>query len=159
MKVSELTGDALAIWVGRAQGWEFSDDVERIGARIGAALKKSPPIMYHDCHGDLHVVGTNYDSEVHWAPHVHWEQGGPIIESENIVLVPTNGGDKEEPIFWSAMHNGPNRAFSHYIDEPLPFRRYSDDPAAGDGDTPLIAAMRAFVASKYGEEVPDEVIA
>jgi hypothetical protein len=27
----------------------------------------------------------------------------------------------------------------------------------GEGPTPLIAAMRAFVASKYGDEVPDEM--
>jgi hypothetical protein len=32
-----------------------------------------------------------------------------------------------------------------------------NDPPHGTGTTPLIAAMRALVASKFGDEVPDEI--
>lgn len=61
-----------------------------------------------------------------------WAQGGPIIEREKITLEWTGEG-------WNA-----------YI-------RHDDEYP--DGPTPLIAAMRCFVASKLGDEVeiPEEL--
>jgi hypothetical protein len=88
-----------------------------------------------------------------YAPSLKWEQGGPIIERERIVTVPTTGYRDDGPTFWAAACLGPEGAFSHYIDEPLPFSTYRNDPAAAVGATPLIAAMRAFVASRLGETV------
>ena len=67
-----------------------------------------------------------------WQPSTDWAQGGPIIEREGITL-----------------------------------RRYTDslwDASVGqhevDGPTPLIAAMRCYVASKLGDEVevPNELM-
>ena len=60
-----------------------------------------------------------------------WAQGGPIIEREGIALGQTGDG-------WEATCDG-----CIYI----------------SGPTPLIAAMRCYVASKLGEEVevPEEV--
>lgn len=59
-----------------------------------------------------------------------WSQGGPIIERERIdVTAHENGND------WVAQSDSEWRWFV--------------------GPTPLIAAMRCFVASKFGEEVPD----
>lgn len=60
-----------------------------------------------------------------WAftPSVYWNVGGPIIEREQINLTSHSDG-------WSAGF----AQFQH-------------------GPTPLIAAMRAFVASKFGEEI------
>lgn len=60
-----------------------------------------------------------------WSPSTDWSQGGPIIERERIEVVPwaVRG-------MWSAFINtGPDRKIL-------------------DGPTPLVAAMRAFVASK-----------
>lgn len=65
-----------------------------------------------------------------------WSLAGPIIERELIEL--TNDRNwREDGQFgrdWEANHPG----FGYL-----------------GGDTPLIAAMRAFVASKFGEEVPE----
>jgi hypothetical protein len=58
-------------------------------------------------------------------PSTDWEQGGPIIERERIRLDPRG--------VWVAGHDSSN-------DEYL-------------GPTPLVAAMRCYVASKLGNEV------
>ena len=59
-----------------------------------------------------------------------WAQGGPIIEREKISLF-------EGVNDWSAKAS---------IDHPLWDKRWT-------GPTPLIAAMRCYVASKLGDEV------
>lgn len=65
-----------------------------------------------------------------WSPSTRWADGGPIVESEKIAIWPV--GDEG----WSCYPQG--------------------SPAAhAKGPTILIAAMRAYVASKLGEEVPD----
>jgi hypothetical protein len=66
-------------------------------------------------------------------PSTCWTQGGPIIEREMIELVP------QSPALWEAMYR--NQHIPH------------------DGPTPLIAAMRCYVASELGDEVdvPDEL--
>lgn len=65
-----------------------------------------------------------------------WVQAGPIIERESIQLTPN-----EDMESWSAC-----LMFKQGVEE------YS-------GPTPLIAAMRCYVASKLGDEVtiPEEV--
>lgn len=67
-----------------------------------------------------------------------WAQGGPIIEREQIGLVPCVGGH------WAAFTG---------LGE--------DDVREIRGPTLLFAAMRAFVASKFGDvvEVPDVLAA
>ena len=70
-----------------------------------------------------------------WKPSTDWAQGGPIIEREGIRLHRSYIG-----VWWA----GP---------EPDPHR-----PVCGP--TPLIAAMRCFVASRLGDEVdiPDALL-
>lgn len=68
-----------------------------------------------------------------FAPHEDWSQGGPLIEKHGIAL------GKIGPI-------GTPMAYEAGEDTALQF-----------GPTPLIAAMRALVASVYGDSVPDEV--
>lgn len=63
-------------------------------------------------------------------PSERWSDGGPIIERERIAVA-THGGDGDEA--WRALH----------------MRTMLTGP------TPLIAAMRTFVASKFGETVPE----
>lgn len=64
-----------------------------------------------------------------------WSQGGPIIEQENIDLISPTPSDP----LWQAMQ----WRFAH----------------GAKGPTPLIAAMRCYVASKLGDEVeiPEEL--
>ncbi len=76
--------------------------------------------------------GEDYFKLDLYAPSKLWEQGGLIIEQERISLI-DQGGD-----YWQALC-GWTETF---------------------GDTPLIAAMRCYVASKLGDEIelPEELM-
>ena len=91
------------------------------------------------CEG--HGIGSLDDP---WfAPSSDWAQGGPIIEREKIALT-WYPDDKE----WIAGVDFQHPRFSNVI-------AYEEQY----GPTPLIAAMRCYVASKLGEEVdvPEEL--
>lgn len=79
------------------------------------------------------------DWELRYAPSTNWSQGGPIIEREVLDLAYEYGGREG----WSAWRN----------DESV-------SESVQSGPTPLIAAMRCFVASKLGDEVdvPEELL-
>lgn len=81
-------------------------------------------------------VGKDIDPK-RYRPSTNWAQGGAIIERECIEIscLHTTG---YTPDTWTAQH--PQRAWAR-------------------GTTPLIAAMRCYVASKLGDEVevPEEV--
>jgi hypothetical protein len=62
-----------------------------------------------------------------FSPSLQWFQGGPIIERERIDVLAVG-------LAWRAV-------------------RMKGKAVAADGPTPLVAAMRAYVASKLGEEV------
>ncbi|KPD17250.1 hypothetical protein ADM96_20275 [Burkholderia sp. ST111] len=72
-----------------------------------------------------------------------WVQGGRVIERERIEITPWNDG--EGGVMWAAT------AFEQRALPLLSSQR------SKWGTTPLVAAMRCYVASKFGEEVPDEV--
>jgi hypothetical protein len=71
-----------------------------------------------------------------------WAQGGPIIEREGLSI---RYAPKDARGAWYAVQ-GPNRFLS--------------PDHEGLGPTPLIAAMRCYVASKLGDEVniPEELL-
>ena len=101
-----------------------------IGAELDLAVaealnKSTPNCVSKDGNGNY------YD----WTPSKYWQQAGPIIEKEKIQITPPYQlGDK-----WAAIKHD-------YI-------FVKDKDAYQEGDTPLIAAMRCFVASKLGDEV------
>jgi hypothetical protein len=76
-------------------------------------------------------------SIVGYKPSAEWAQGGPIIEREKVSVLDANG-------CWGARKT--------YWDNSRSSRDYF-------GPTPLIAAMRCYVASKLGDEVeiPEEL--
>jgi hypothetical protein len=79
--------------------------------------------------------GICKDFPAYWVdeyPSTNWAQGGPIIERERIATW-INGNDD-----WTA----------------------TDGIKTTTGETPLVAAMRCYVASKLGDEVevPDELL-
>lgn len=80
-------------------------------------------------------------SKHYFAPSKKWAQGGPIIEREGISLV--QEGDSSP---WVG---------SVYDYTAQDWHNHTPGP------TPLIAAMRCYVASKLGEEVevPDDIAA
>lgn len=75
------------------------------------------------------------DYEYQYSPSTIWSQGGPIIEQEWIEL----GAYHDQ---WLAVFHGEDGS----IDQA--------------GPTPLVAAMRCFVASRLGDEVdiPEELL-
>jgi hypothetical protein len=79
-----------------------------------------------------YVDTGDVDDEPYY-PSTNWAQGGPIIEREFIELTCTDE--------WKA------------------FMRFQSNPCDEDGPTPLIAAMRCYVASKLGDDVdvPEEL--
>lgn len=86
----------------------------------------------HEPHLAMHPPRREYGVVEMWQLgfSTDWSQGGPIIEREKISLTPF-------PNYWEAQGAG-----VHYRDDALQ-----------TGDTPLIAAMRCYVASKLGDEV------
>jgi len=79
----------------------------------------------------------------HFAPSARWAVGGPIIERERIAFAQ----------LVAAFHQNLGRWEAH-VDGQVAQGELSGS-ACGFGPTQLIAAMRAHVASKFGEEVPD----
>lgn len=79
-----------------------------------------------------HSLGTGF------MPTQYWGVGGPIIERERIEIGPAIEGN------WYAEVDPYNYKWASRGKAPEAL-----------GPTPLVAAMRAFVASKYGEQVPE----
>ena len=118
IRTSELTGAALDWAVAKCIG-------HRVAANYGSYIRIYLP--------DPKQSGYT----LAFCPSTNWEQGGPIIEREKIVVIPPHD-DIED---WEAYH---------------PTRIHNEEY----GPTPLIAAMRCYVASKLGYEVeiPEEFI-
>jgi len=107
------------------------------GALLDAAVAKAERLRHIDVDDSPHtgwyelpngaVIGVR-----DYAPSTDWSLGGPIIEREQIAVA-------YHPLVehWAACGNG---------------HRWLGLMNA-TGPTPLIAAMRAYVASKLGEEV------
>ena len=111
MKTAELTGAALDWAVAKCEG-------------------AYAPSVHTDADGTKFV---NYGGMFpEWS--ADWTYGGPIIERQEIELVPKG-------MHWDA-----------YADE--------DFHVPHSGPTPLIAAMRCYVASNLGDEVeiPEELV-
>ena len=92
--------------------------------------------------GQVHLVGSKvrfYEDtlDIPYTPSTNWAQGGPIIEREGISVA----RDDVEP--WCG--------FIEDVETNVLFF---------SGQTPLVAAMRCYVASKLGDEieVPDELM-
>jgi hypothetical protein len=75
-------------------------------------------------------------TEIWWEPHRNWAQAGPVIEREGIG-------------FFRAESPGPEYGDEAWVASD------AHDACTYRGTTPLIAAMRAYVASKFGDEVSD----
>ncbi|MBN3729325.1 phage protein NinX family protein [Burkholderia sp. Tr-20390] len=84
-------------------------------------------------HGHAAIEALKY------TPSVAWAQGGPIVDRERISVV------EVENRWWAGYKPATESMFGFGFDGPNQF-----------GETYLVAAMRAFVASKYGEEIPKD---
>lgn len=134
MKTSELTGAALDWAVAKCEGFYWHIEVK-------PTAYGPKPFVFEE-HGEVSCL---------FQPSTRWAQGGPIIEYEIITLdVATTDYDEEKdavvrlttPIWYAVMKADGD-----------------DDEIMMRGKTPLIAAMRCYVASKLGDEVdvPEEL--
>ena len=142
-KVSELEGDRLDYWVGRSTFAHpdnltgdlkdyYSDDMKinnDIVAVIDDECGYSNPIWSGAWKGRL--------GWMRYYPSTNWAQGGKLIEAHHIDIEHYGDGDDKE---WMASIFNPRAAGAIRL----------------LGATPLIAAMRCIVSSKYGEEVEDD---
>lgn len=103
------------------------------------AKRSTTPAYFDQFHIAYGVCYCSHKQKSIWNPHEDWAQGGPIIEREKIAITPWQNGWLAE-----ADHDWTD-GFGHIVSRNV------------TGQTPLIAAMRDFVASVYGETVPDEV--
>lgn len=101
----------------------------------GAALDWAVAKAWQPVYSDTHLLEHAKD----FRPSTDWSQGGPIIEREYIQLT--------IDLAWEA----------HVICEDKKFGGV--ERFACTGPTPLIAAMRCFVASHLGDEIelPEEL--
>ena len=91
-------------------------------------------IVYPPSDGDGEEGLTFYE------PSLKWSHGGPIIERMSI--------ERERQSSADGMDAGWSASVEPTTKNP--------DPPWLWGETQLIASMRAYVASKYGDEVPEE---
>jgi hypothetical protein len=99
------------------------------GAALDWAVAKCEGLMQ----GQIAIDGV---TRGFYKPSTDWAQGGPIIEREKL------------GVWWA----------THYVDDDgVEYGNHwyaeTDESIVGDGPTPLIAAMRCYVASKLGDEV------
>ena len=136
MKTNELTGAALDWAVARCEGEDYcaQDGVDGIGNAFEA---------------------TRYSTD--------WSQGGPIIEREGVSVIQLERESiPDAKGFWQGKYQDQWGAVigdrhspeeQHGSQGDYWGRSYHVDEAAVIGPTPLIAAMRCYVASKLGAEI------
>ncbi len=112
------------------------DTTELTGAALDWAVAKCEGIQGLVKRGNsLHYPPGQFSDEEAYTPSTDWAQGGPIIEREKMVLGYLSG------LACASTFEGNRHQRMEF------------------GTTPLIAAMRCYVASKLGDEVdvPEEL--
>lgn len=133
IKTADLAGPALDWAVAKAEGAEFyRSSINAIHARVDGKFIGG----FVTCNGRATAMPDRI-----FCPHRSWEQGGPIIEQIQGFELKCWLESKPESRCEAHIHN------------------YDGDWIAF-GPTPLIAAMRAYVASKLGStiEIPAELV-
>ncbi len=137
-KTAELTGALLDAAVAKAEGDDFIISRQWAGT-IKRECEGKSEYTVEDCDhvyfdedrcSRAYVSCINKERRAGFWLHYSgkWEQGGPIIERERITVQASQAGD------WRAFLG-------------------RGDTIHARADTPLVAAMRAYVASKLGDTV------
>ena len=130
IKVSEASGPVLDWMVAKCEGRTY---------------------RYFTTHGGDYNGWTTGPHYLHYS--TDWSQGGPIIEREEIEIVNIVHVFQGQHLRWRKSVLRPKFTFQNYTSRMT-------EPVEAIGPTPLVAAMRCFVASKLGDEVdvPDELL-
>jgi hypothetical protein len=106
---------------------------ELTGAALNWAVAKCQPddtlSVYFDEDTGEPLCHDDWPDNQEFKPSSDWAQGGPIIEREGINIIQSGSWFAE----MDADHSG--------------------GVIYAEADTPLVAAMRCYVASKFGDEV------
>ena len=149
MKVSDLSGEALAYWVAHAEGYlTFKAGP---GDRDNGLLwimrhpdRSGPPRFISSQNQFTYWIAPGEEAFA-YKPHISWEHGGPILDR----MIAAGFGFT--PLFNDVVkcsnYDDNGRNYLIMINPPLEMSTV--------GDTTLICACRAFVASIFGDEVPD----
>jgi hypothetical protein len=111
---------------------------ELSGAALDWAVAKCEGVT----NGDALDVG--FIREGGYTPSTDWAQGGKIIEREKISLIYMGFANEE---YWVGSIDAVRHEHEMFNGVDIPFE-YEER-----ADTPLVAAMRCYVASKLGNEV------
>ena len=145
MKTSELIGPALDWAVAKCEG-RLHETSGRGATRfngvwIDTGHRTGTTYVLRDARFEEQYSHCDdwplYANQKIWAPSTNWAQGGPIIEREKIGILQWEKGCEG---YLCREHE-----HDYYLQDSLHGREV--------GPSPLIAAMRCYVASKLGEEV------
>jgi hypothetical protein len=122
-RVNKLDGPLLDAAIAKAEGHNF-----RVFSEAASPIGRPLTIAWrqHYTEGDADEFEASSD----------WAVGGPIIERERISVIRARDQDD-----WEAYVNMPT------------IIELDDEPPIARGPTPLVAAMRAYLVSKVGEEI------
>ena len=148
-KTSELTGARLDQAVAKACGYLYDAAIH--DAVVVSLTSGATHVASGECRIIVDRAGKPFTPQTAWAagheasvatcafcPSSDWAHGGPIIERERITVVPNQGAAEEGfEAMIDARGEGP-----YVVGKPVQ-----------EGETYLVAAMRAFVDAKIGEEV------
>lgn len=140
-RVADLDGALLDVAVALAEGWEEDRPQDHQMKKHG---------VVHGCgyyNGYSYAIvaprpkdGMHFGCTPHWSPSTMWDIAGPLIERERITVSNPNG----------------DQGWVGTVAYPKPPKR-NGTPQWGHvwecGPTPLVAAMRCFVVSVFGDEV------
>jgi hypothetical protein len=137
MKVAELQGIELDRWVANAEGIDVA--MEKVCCGMGQQSSYDEPPECCSQPNEVLAINDSMFPCNEWSPSTNWMQGGAIFEREGFGIC----------------------KFHEQTDGPCPEGRewcalWRDDSMRADGPTPLIAGMRLYVMSKFGEEVSEE---
>jgi hypothetical protein len=107
-------------------------DIDNIALDRWVAKAEGLEVRYSNTGAFWRVLGEI--DEVQWLPHRDWMQAGPIIEREKIAIFPYG-------YQWSALAGSDVERFTE-----------KDSAPEYVGSTPLIAAMRCYVAHHFSIE-------
>ena len=122
---------------------------ELSGAALDWAVAKCefPYASSEDIQVWVQPLPCDDETDFKFQPSTDWAQGGPIIEREKVCVEYMAGAGDGGLDVWvtEVLHED---------------RKYGGvTSSAGEGPTPLIAAMRCYVASKLGDyiDIPEEL--
>lgn len=146
MKVSELTGELLDRWVANAEvkAGHFTFDREEHDKPLITLNEDGSCSTVFNIAEPHHYGPFRGPGCGNFAPSTDWSYGGPIVERELLRLSEPDPGarhvDSTLDGQWQSMKaDWKKREYEHHQ----------------FGTTPLLAAMRTYVDSVFGAEVPD----